>query len=75
MSKNIFFHCFKFDYAVRDDGEEAKVHKRSRLNQLIQKVVRFVNLGSCFYELWAQNIRSIAFSPIGQEGSKVCVTS
>ena len=34
-----------------------------------------MNLLSYVYELWAQNIRSIAFSPIGQEGSKVCVTS
>ena len=61
--------------AVHDDGEEAKVRKRSRLNQLVQKVVRFVNLRGCFYELWAQNIRSIAFRPTGPEGSKVCVTS
>ena len=34
-----------------DDGEEAKEHKRSRLNQLVQKVERFVNLRGCFYEL------------------------
>ena len=27
MSKNLFFHCLKFDDAVRDDGEEAKVQE------------------------------------------------
>ena len=51
MSKNLFFHCFKFDDAVHDDGEEAKVHKRSRLNQLVQKVVKFVNLRGCFMNI------------------------